>query len=190
MCIYIYMYVCVCVHVCIHACITCIYIYTSIYSVPTLYTHTYICIYIYIYFHTHIIYVIYSHVHVTCSTSYVHVPTPLLHLECFIPQSPRHRSPPLPMVHLCHNWHAARCPKIPLICIYITSGAVLGLPLTPYGYLKPPLATCRTARHVHKKSLSWPIQPQSRNGQRRNLGMQGRVGRRLRGGAFALKTGT
>ena len=61
--------------------------------------------------------------------------------------------------HCTHNWHAARCPKTPLMCIYVASGAVLGLPLTPYGHLKPPLATYRAARHVYKKSLSWPIQP-------------------------------
>ena len=40
--------------------------------------------------------------------------------------------------------------KTPLTCIYITLGTVLGLPLTPCGYLKPPLATYRAVRQLHK----------------------------------------
>ena len=46
-------------------------------------TCTCMCIYICIYIHAQIIYILHSHVHVTCSASHMHVPTLLLHLECF-----------------------------------------------------------------------------------------------------------
>jgi hypothetical protein len=103
-------------------------------------TCTCMCIYICIYIHAQIIYILHSHVHVTCSASHMHVPTLLLHLECFIPQSLRCRSLPSPHCSL----------KTQLIYIFFTSAAVLGLPLTPHGILKPPLATYRAARQLHK----------------------------------------
>jgi hypothetical protein len=52
--------------------------------------HTHMCMHAHVFPCAH---------HVRCvftcaSCSRAHVPTPLPHLECFIPQSPRHRSPP------------------------------------------------------------------------------------------------